>query len=325
LRPVLKAPGSAIVPTRALASMARHPRASTGPRSSAASWTTSISECNPCLPTAAAMPNSAMWIALEIWMRCRIRIDRVRCSTMTLCCSGDFTGSGPQHQERTLVSSPKADLVRGRRGVLPPDALFDELGKGGGSRFLQCETDRNEQSQGLDWRDEPPEQREARGLVEVGCLRRNFRSSARRLWIGQPAAARHGRLSGGGAPFRLASQEPAKARLILSLWSNSQGTPRRNRCALAELLGLASPGTQKTPHSLGLWGITGCGSRIWAIPHTAADLCGVATVTAPRIPGAITPLAYPQPTESKSCSHSPRWSIGRSARPHGRVRRRCSP
>ncbi|MNE05340.1 hypothetical protein D3C80_978980 [compost metagenome] len=41
------------------------------------------------------MPNSAMWlrIALEIWMRCRIRIDRVRCNTITLCCSGDFTGT----------------------------------------------------------------------------------------------------------------------------------------------------------------------------------------------------------------------------------------
>ncbi|MND65930.1 hypothetical protein D3C80_573150 [compost metagenome] len=41
------------------------------------------------------MPNSAMWlrIALEIWMRWRIRIDRVRCSTITLCCSGDFTGT----------------------------------------------------------------------------------------------------------------------------------------------------------------------------------------------------------------------------------------
>ncbi|MNY41728.1 hypothetical protein D3C86_1765650 [compost metagenome] len=26
-------------------------------------------------------------------MRWRIRIDRVRCSTITLCCSGDFTGT----------------------------------------------------------------------------------------------------------------------------------------------------------------------------------------------------------------------------------------
>ncbi|MNI53917.1 hypothetical protein D3C73_1087770 [compost metagenome] len=41
------------------------------------------------------MPNSAMWlrIALAIWMRCRIRIDWVRRNTITLCCSGDFTGT----------------------------------------------------------------------------------------------------------------------------------------------------------------------------------------------------------------------------------------
>lgn len=28
-----------------------------------------------------------------ICVRCRIRIDRVRCSTITLCCAGDFTGT----------------------------------------------------------------------------------------------------------------------------------------------------------------------------------------------------------------------------------------
>lgn len=32
-------------------------------------------------------------IALESCVRCRVRSSRVRCNTITLCCSGDFTGT----------------------------------------------------------------------------------------------------------------------------------------------------------------------------------------------------------------------------------------
>jgi hypothetical protein len=49
----------------------------------------------PRLPIGATTPNSERCarIAFDSWVRWRLSINRTRCSIITLCCSGVFTGT----------------------------------------------------------------------------------------------------------------------------------------------------------------------------------------------------------------------------------------
>jgi Tripartite tricarboxylate transporter TctA family len=85
----------------------RQARAKGGTRSSLPSTIISINRWSPSRPIGATMPYSAMWprIAFASRVRWRISSRRVRCNTITLCCSAVFTAT------KRLVGRPTASQI----------------------------------------------------------------------------------------------------------------------------------------------------------------------------------------------------------------------